>query len=207
MLISAEAVYPESVIEVKEKIKSRYDLQKGTMKLSKHYILSLFGPKHAHRRAFHKIFQAPFNKDMSLEVWLKNVRESGSKSGNYASVPIEYLTAPDSKAPLMGYDPQAMPGGPNGISTLYSKKNNSDPAPRYGITERICLGQTVSVQPAPFPEPHEIDSPHLSDQAKLHMLRKMSYTTPKEEMEFYSYELLHALKSPDTSKIDPEVEV
>ena len=207
LLIQTEAIYPENVIEIKEKIRSRVDATTGIMKLSKHFILSLYGPKQAHRRAFTAAFQIPFNNEMSLEDWLKDIKKRAACSGNYASVPIECLTSDNSFASLLAYDFAAPPGGPNGISTFFSKKRHFDPAPRYGITESICLGKTVSFQLPPYSEPHEINSVHLTFQAKLHMLSDMSYTIPKGKMTFYSEELLFALKHLDTANTETEAKV
>ena len=205
LLISTEAIYPENVIEIKEKIRSRLDSKTGIVKFSKHFILTLFGPKASHRKAFTSAFQTPFNDDLSLGEWLKGTNQQAKDTGNYSSVPTELLTSDNSYASLLAYDFAAPPGGSNGISTFYSKKRRSDPAPRYGITERICLGKTISFQLPRYPEPHEIHSPHLTFQAKVHMLWDMSYTIPKGRMTFYTNEMLHALKQPETT--DPAAQV
>lgn len=194
LLITAGSLDQGHVIEVKEKKRSRHDRGSGKYKMSKHKILSLFAPKAAHKWAFTKAFEIPFKDGQSLEMWLKDTKKYASNTGNYDCVDTEYLKAKDSYACLLPYDFAAPPGGPNGISTLFSKKCRLDPAPRHGETRRVCEGRTISLLPPPFPEPHEIDSDHISFQDMLHMFRNMSYSIPKAPMTFYAWRLLKAHK-------------
>ncbi len=199
LLITTGSLDPGNVIEVKEKKRSRHDRGAGQYKMSKHKILSLFAEKSIHKWAFTKAFEIPFKDGQSLEKWLKDTKKRASDVGNYDSVDTEYLKAKDSYACLLPYDFAAPPGGPNGISTFFSKKRRLDPAPRHGETRRFSEGRVISLQPPPFPEPHEIDSEHISVQGILHMFWNMSYSIPKATMTFYTHKMLNTLKMQHTN--------
>ena len=181
----------ETLVEVKLKNRSRFDEEKKCMKLSYHYIFSVIGPKTAHSVSFSACTQKPFNDKMSIATWLSAVKDCKSKQGNYSIVPAEILKAKNTNASFISVDLTALPGGPNGFTTLFSVKKSDDPPPVYGPTTTYCLGCPVDVKACPYPTPHGVKSP-LPLQVKLHMLYDMSYTVIKEFITVYTDELLKA---------------
>ena len=182
LLLESGCLDEEAVTEVIFKNRSRWCRDKGVNKTSYHLRTSLFGSKAAHRQAVAAALQLPFDANQKLEDWLKRVNDAD----DYSMVPIEEFTCKDRFGSLPPFDLSAPPGGSNGITTFYSKKNCSDPFPVYSHTSRFCLGIPISMQQSPFPMPHDIRSTHLTVQQKLRMLYKMSYTIPQGFMTFYS---------------------
>lgn len=186
----------ETVVEVKLKDRSRWIEEKDSRKLSYHKIFSILGSKTAHRLAVAACLRQPFNSEMPIEQWLKDtVKTSVKNTGNYSAVPTKLLTTKHSLASLISLDPAALPGGANGITTIFSVKKRGDPPPVHGPTTTYCLGLPLGAEECPYPTPHSVDSEHLSLQDKLQMLYSMSYTIPKHAMTFYSDGLLDKAKS------------
>ena len=183
----------EILVEDKVKNRSRFLEEKQTQKSSFHHILSLFAPKTAHRKGVEACLQLPYNDQVSYADWLKAMKKAAETSGDYSAVPLEDFTSERCPASLISFDLAAPPGGPNGITTFFSKKNPTDPAPIYSITTELCLGLPMDSHICPHLPPHDIRSPHLSLQTKLQMLFEMSFTIPKPYMTFYTDE--HIIQS------------
>ena len=176
----------EIVVEDRVKDRSRFVEEKKTMKNSFHHIMSLFAPKTAHRKAVEACLQLPYNDQVSIGGWLKETKKATEASGGYASVSMHDFTSERCMASLIPFDLAAPPGGPNGITTFFSKKSPTDPAPIYRTDTDLCLGLPVDSRRCPHPPPHDIHSPHLTHQTRLQMLYEMSFTVPKSVMTFYT---------------------
>jgi hypothetical protein len=187
-----------TVVDVKIKDRSRLDKETGVPKLSYHNIFSVFASKTTHRHAMAACLQMPFDATMSIKGWLDTVKESVKSTKDYSILPTDMLKDRSSLATLISLDQAALPGGANGITTFGSVKKLSDPSPIHGPTTTYCLGLPISVQPCPYPAPHDMRAAHLTLQDKLRMLYSMSYTIPKSSMTFYSE--AHLSKPQQTTK-------
>jgi hypothetical protein len=191
LLILAGCLDEEAVIEVRMKDRSRWDQEKLMDKMSTHFIFSLFAERDAHRKAIPACLHLPCcGGSTTIEDWLKDAKKAAAAANSYAGVPTEFLMAGDSLAWGLALDTGVLPGCSNGITTFYSKKQPTDRSPTQGFTTTLCLGMTTSLQQCPYPTPHDIRSPHLTDREKLLMLYEMSFTVPKHAMTFYSEKVL-----------------
>jgi hypothetical protein len=180
----------ETLVEVTEKDKSRWVQDKNCQKFSFHYIISTFASKAAHRLAVASSLRRPFNDEMSIDKWWRQMHKTVKDGGDYSSVPDIMLTTKNSLASLLSMDPAALPGGPNGITTFYSKKRPDEAPPIHGPSTTYCMGLPITVSNCPYPPPHDFSSAQVSDQDRLRLLRSMSYTIPKHFMTFYTEELI-----------------
>ena len=196
LLIESGCIDEEAVVQVTFKNKSRDIDEMHDKKLSFHEIFSLFSSKTAHKQAVAKSLQLPYNDEVSLYNWLKETKKTVKATKDYSSISIEAYKSEGGFGCLTPFDQAAPPGGSNGITIFYSKKNRVDPYPTYSHISQFCLGMQISIQQCPYPTPHDINSSTLSNQQKLQMLYDMSYTIPKWPMTFYSHE--HLCESQDT---------
>jgi hypothetical protein len=177
----------ETLVEVKLKNRSRWVKEKNCHKLSYHCIFSTFATKVSHRAAVASCLQRPFNDEMSIQAWLSEMKRAVEATGDYSSLPTEMLTQKDSLAALLSLDPAALPGGANGITTLFSVKQRGEAPPTHGPTTIYNLGMPISVTECQWPPPHDFS---MTPQKRLSLLRSLSYTIPQYFMTFYTEGLI-----------------
>jgi hypothetical protein len=154
----------EILVEDKVKDRSRFVEEKQTMKSSLHHILSLFGPKRAHRRGVEACLKTPYNEQMSLDDWLKKTKKAVAESGDYSSVPLQDFTSERCLASLLPFDLAAPPGGPNGITTFFSKKTPTDHL-QYHNRALSWIARGFPCLPSPSPARHPFAAPDASNKA------------------------------------------
>lgn len=95
---------------------------------------------------------------------------------------------------LLFIDPAALPGAANGITSMLSRKGESDPFPTYVKRVEGCLGTVISSSACPVPEPHGLFSEHVTRQQRLWWLCNLSLTIPPFDAYIITYQGLEKLR-------------
>ncbi len=191
LFLEAGVVDTESVVKFIVKDKCRHVGK--DLKISYHFCSSIAATKSLHEGAMNKVL-APHMKWMEyVGNCIKHCPKDKNKT--LTLIPTEKLCNPqDPQSVLMFLDTKALPGGPNGFTTAFSRKKTGDSYPILSYQETVCLGTTLERDACKFQVPHDPNASHIAESDLLEIFRQCCYTVPKMDTMAYSDEFMDFIK-------------
>jgi hypothetical protein len=195
LLVSAEVVDEEIMIdfEIKDRCRGVKTSSGPDYKVSYHFVSSLAGTKELHSEATKKSLK-------KYVRFLQYVKDGIKAKGNILFLPRDQIGNPNNTESVLTFvDLAALPGGPNGFTTMLSRKEKKDEFPRLVGKETVCCGVTFKRFPCTYIAPHNLDGRQIDDGQRLDMLRRLCITTPRLDVAYYSEAFIKEVK--DTPKV------